>query len=159
RAEDTKTGATVTLKILAPEFPAANEELTQFARALKTAPQLHHPHLVTLHGAGKTGALCWIAREYIEGDSAAVHIQRVSDGAKFSWNRAARVAIHLARALSFLHRHKVYHGNITPVNVLLRTEDKQTKLADLMLLQALDGSQLQQSYLETKLQAELAYLA
>jgi serine/threonine protein kinase len=73
--------------------------------------------------------------------------------------RAARVAIHLARTLRFLHKHKVVHGNITPNNVLIRAGDKQTKLADLMLVKALNGSVLQQSFLKKKLLAEAPYLA
>lgn len=159
RAEETKTGTVVTLKVLAPEFPKGNEELQQFARVLKAAPHLAHPHLVTLHGAGKTGSLCWIAREHVEGESAASHIERIAEGGKASWTRAARVAIHLARALRFLHKHKVAHGNITPKNVLLRAGDKQTKLADLMLMKALNGSQLQHDFVNKKLLDEVAYLA
>jgi hypothetical protein len=159
RAEETKTGTVVTLKVLAPEFPSCNEELQQFARALKAAPHLVHAHLLTLHGAGKTGPLSWIAREHVEGESVAQYVQKVRDGGKASWTRAARVAIHLARTLRFLHKHKVVHGNITPNNVLIRAGDKQTKLADLMLVKALNGSVLQQSFLKKKLLAEAPYLA
>ncbi len=159
RAQETKTAAVVTLKILAPEFPATNEELQQFARALKVAPQLQHPHLVTFLGAGKTGRLCWIAREHVEGESIEQALQRAREAGKPSWKSATRVAIHLARALGFLHQRKLVHGNITPHNVLIRTADKQTKLADLMLFKALERSKLQQAYLEKKLLAELPYLA
>jgi len=41
----------------------------------------------------------------------------------------------------------------------VRTEDKQTKLADLMLAEALAGSRLQGSFAERKLVSELPYLA
>ena len=53
--------------------------------------------------------------------------------------------------LAFLHEHKVIHGHITPRNVLVRGEDKLTKLADLMLAEALEGSRLQQTIRETLL--------
>jgi serine/threonine-protein kinase len=158
-AEDTKTEVLLTLKILAPEFPANNEELAQFARALKASPHLDHPHLVTMHGAGKSGSLCWIAKDYIEGESVDQPIQRLREGGKPSWVRAARVTIHLARLLQYLHRHKIVHGNITPHNVLIQAGDKQTKVTDLLLMKALQGSRLQQAFKEKKRQAELAYLA
>jgi eukaryotic-like serine/threonine-protein kinase len=69
------------------------------------------------------------------------------------------VAIHLGKALDFLHKHRVTHGNITPRNVLIRKSDRLTKLADLMLSRALEGSRLQKAILGKKLLAELPYLA
>ena len=36
------------------------------------------------------------------------------------------------RVLDYLHQEKLVHGNITPNNVLVRTADKVTKLADLI---------------------------
>jgi hypothetical protein len=159
RADDIKTGTTVALKVLAPEFPADAAELQRFAQALKAAPALAHDHLVALHGAGRTGPYCWIAREYVDGESAAQVIQRLRDGGKPNWARAGRAAAHLARALGFLHEHRAVHGNLTPANVLVRHADKLVKLADLRLAQALDGSRHQQAFLEKKLLAELPYLA
>jgi hypothetical protein len=159
RAEDTKTNTTVTLKVLVPDFPANNDELAQLARALKATPGLHHAHLVALHGAGKSGPYCWIAQDYVEGESIDQPIERLREGGKPSWIRAVRVAIHLGRVLRYLHHHKFIHGNITPHNVFIHAGDKQTKLSDLMLKQALQGSKVQEAYEEKKSLAELPYLA
>src|SRR5262249_36651587 len=120
---------------------------------------LQNPHLLTLHGAGMSGPYCWIAREYVEGESLGRLIQRLSAGGRLDWTRACRVGVHLAKALDFLHRHKVTHGNITPRNVLIRKSDRLTKLADLMFSRALEGSRLQKAILGKKLLAELPYLA
>lgn len=154
-----QTGQVVALKVLAAEFPASPAEVERFAREVKQAQAVRHPNLVTVHGAGRTPGGCWVAREFVPGESAAAVIARVADGEKPSWTRAARVATHLARALECLHRHHLVHGNITPNNVLLRADDHATKLADLRLAQALDGSRLQRAVLEKKLLAELPYLA
>ncbi len=154
-----QTGQVVALKLLAPEFPAAPAELEVFARELKVAQTVRHPNLVGLHGAGKTPTRCWLAREFVPGESAAAVAAGVAAGEKPSWTRAARVTVHLARALDALHRHHVVHGNITPANVLLRADDHATKLADLRLSQALNGSRLQLQVLEAKLLAELPFLA
>ncbi len=120
---------------------------------------MRHPNLVALHGAGRTPAGCWVAREYVPGESAAAVVARVAAGEKPSWTRAARVAAHLARALEALHRHHVVHGNITPANVLLRADDHATKLTDLRLAQALAGSALQKRVQKAKLLADLPYSA
>jgi hypothetical protein len=163
RAVDTRNSHTVALKVLSPDFPASDAELQRFVKALKMATQLHHPHLVTLQGAGKTGHYCWIAREYVEGESATRVLQRLEqrlkDGAKLDWTRACRCAVQLGKALYFLHKHRVTHGNITPRNILIRTEDRTFKLADLMLNQGLEGSRLQKAILGKKLLSELPYMA
>ena len=159
QATDTKNGQTVALKVLAPEFPAAQAELELFAREIKAVQAVRHPNLPAMHGAGRSGAYCWLAREWIEGDSAAGFIARIAEGEKPSWTRAARVVVHLARALQYLQQHHLVHGNIAPRNVLLRPEDHATKLVDLRLAQAVAGSKLQQAILEKKTNAELPYFA
>jgi pSer/pThr/pTyr-binding forkhead associated (FHA) protein len=163
RAVDTRNNHTVALKVLSPDFPAADTELQRFVKALKTATQLHHPHLVTLQGAGKTGPYCWIAREYVEGESGTRVIQRLvqrlKEGGKIDWAKACRTGVQLGKALCFLHKHRVTHGNITPRNVLFRQEDRMAKLADLMLNHGLEGSRLQKAILGKKLLSELPYMA
>jgi pSer/pThr/pTyr-binding forkhead associated (FHA) protein len=159
RATDTKSGHDVVLKVLDPVFPASGAELEHFAKEFKAAQAVRHANILTLLGAGKSGNYFWYSREFVEGESAADVVKRVGGGEKPSWTKAARVAVHLARALYELKKAKLVHGNITPRNVLLRTEDHVTKLADLRLAQALDGSQLQQAVHEKKLLAELAYMA
>jgi serine/threonine protein kinase len=158
RAVDTRTDHPVALKVLSPDFPASDAELQRFARALKVVPQLTHPHLVLIFAAGKSGAHCWISREHVEGESVARLIARLRQGGRPDWTRACRVALHLGRALDFLHGHRVTHGNLTPRNVLVRQEDRVAKLADLLLNQALEGSTLQKAILGKKLLAELPYL-
>lgn len=153
------TGQVAALKLLAAEFPAAPAELEAFVRELKAAQAVKHPNLVVPHGAGRTPAGCWLAREYVAGESAAAVVARVAAGEKPSWTRAARVVVHLGRALEALHQHHVVHGNITPANVLLRAEDHATKLTDLRLAQALAGSALQKRVRSAKRVAELAYAA
>jgi serine/threonine protein kinase len=86
-------------------------------------------------------------------------IARLAEGEKPSWTRAARVVVHLVRALEYLHQHHLIHGNITPRNVLLQTSDHASKLTDLRLGEILAGSQLQQKVREKKRLAELPYCA
>jgi serine/threonine-protein kinase len=159
RAQDIKTNQLVALKVLSPDFPASDAELQRFVRALKITSSLPHPHLVTLYGAGKSGGHCWIAREFVEGESLARLLQRLRKAGKFEWTCACRLAIHLGKALQFLHENRASHGNLTPRNILIRQSDQLTKLTDLMLNRALEGSKLQKAILGKKLLAELAHLA
>ena len=158
RAEDLKTNHVVALKVLSPDFPKSDAELQRFVQALKVVPSLRHEHLVTLYGAGKSGLYCWIAREYVEGESLIRLITRLRGDGNFDWARACRVAIHLGKVLDFLHQHGVTHGNVTPRNILIPNGNKGTKLADLMLNRALQGSHLQKAIVGKKLLVELPYL-
>jgi hypothetical protein len=159
KAAHLTTNLVVSLKVLSPDFPATGVELQRFVQAQKVASQVHHTNLVTPSGAGRSGTYCWIAREHVEGESAARLVQRCRKRGKFNWTRAARVAIDLAKALGCLHQHKLLHGNLTPRNVLIRAADKGAKLADLMLAQSLEGSRLQAAVAERKLLAELPWMA
>jgi hypothetical protein len=158
RAWDLHHNQVVTLKVLSPDFPANDEEMQQFIGALKVLPHLTHPNLVTLYRAGRTGPRCWIAREYVDGESLTRLIHRIQTGAVADWTDACRVILDLGKALQFLHEHKVTHGNMTPRNILL-TKGKVAKLADLMLGRALLGSRLHTIIAQRKLLAEAAFLA
>jgi serine/threonine protein kinase len=160
RARDRKGGHTVALRVLFPEFPHNAGEMQQFAAAMKTVLPLRHANLVTLYNAGRTSPYCWLALEYIEGESLAQVLERMGGlPGKLGWKHALRLGVHLGRALEFIHGHRLQHGNLTPRNILIRLSDKLTKLGDLMLARSLDGSTLQKEILEKKMLAELPYLA
>jgi pSer/pThr/pTyr-binding forkhead associated (FHA) protein len=159
RADDLKTNQPVALKVFSPQFPHAEKELQRFAHVVKGLLPLRHANLVTLIGAGKTGAYAWIAREYIEGESLSEVIERLTESKKFSEKRACRVAIGVARALDFGRKHRLRHGRISPANILLRTSDKAIKLADIMLGSILEGSMLWKAAQEFRTPADAGYLA
>jgi serine/threonine-protein kinase len=158
-ARDINKDQAVALKILRPPFPVDEKEMSQFTQTLKTILPLRHPHLLAVYGAGKAGSYCWIAREPVEGKTLAQILARVASQRKLNWLNGLRVAIHVGRALHYLHEHRVMHGDVTPHNILVRSKDKHTSLYNVMLLKALEGSRLQEQTLEGKLLAELGYLA
>jgi pSer/pThr/pTyr-binding forkhead associated (FHA) protein len=140
RARDSQKCQEVALKVLRSEFAGDEEQMQRFVRAMKTVLPLRHPNLVTLFGAGKTGAHCWIAMEYVEGESLTQVIQRIGVAGMLDWRHALRIAIHVGRALDYAHGQQIIHRNVAPPNILLRSSDKLAKLGDLMLAKALDGA-------------------
>jgi serine/threonine protein kinase len=158
RAQDRKEDRIVALKVL-PGFPKSEEEMQQFAQAIKAALPLRHPNVVTIYGAGRTATLCWLAMEYVEGESAAQMLQWIGTSGVPDWQQAFRLAVYLCRALYFLHEKELNHRNITPHNVLFRSIDRQVKLGDWALTRALAGSSLRQSTLRAKLLSELPFLS
>ena len=65
---------------------------------MHTAADLKHPNLVALLGAGKLGGLCWIAMEFVEGESLAKVMAKSGVAGMLDWTYAVRVAVQIARA-------------------------------------------------------------
>jgi serine/threonine protein kinase len=159
KAHDTEQDTDVALKVLWPEFSRSDEGVQRFIRAMKTVLPLRHPNLVALYGAGKTGGYCWMAMEYVEGESLTRVIERIGTAGMLDWRQSLRVAIHVGRALDFAYQHQIIHRNVTPTNILLRSSDKVAKLGDLMLAKAMEGTLAEQITRPGELLGEVAYMS
>lgn len=159
RAWDLNTEKWVTLKVLSPEFPANDAELQHFAKVMKTRLSLHAPNCEELYGVGKTSHYCWMALEYIECESMAARMRRIGTGYKPSWQPALQLGLDCARALCYLHDRRVIFGNLTPENILISLSDQSYHLTDLLMDQAVEGSQLQANHTDRRTDAELPYFS
>ena len=156
---DTKKERSVAVKVLGPEFSGDEENMQRFVRAMKTMLPVRHENIVSIYAAGKNGPFCWVAMEYVDGEHLAEVIHRIGAAGQLDWRNAFYVALHIARALDAAYEHKIIHRNITPRNILLRTEDKVAKLGDLMLAKALEGSLAKQITQPGQLVGEVAYMS
>ena len=138
-ATDTKDDRPVAFKVLLPEFAKDEEEVQRFIRAVKTVLPLRHPNLITLYGAGKTGANCWVAMEYVAGENMMQVLDRLGVAGKLEWRHAYKAAVHVARALVYAHDKQIIHRNVTPKNMLLDAPSKVVKLGDLIKATAMAG--------------------
>ena len=93
---------------------------------------------------GEIDGFYYFAMEYVEGESVAAMIERIGTVGMLDWRDAFRVCVHIARALNEAFEHKIIHRNITPENILVRSEDKVAKLGDMMLAKALEGTKVEQ---------------
>ncbi|MBM3993679.1 MAG: FHA domain-containing protein [Planctomycetes bacterium] len=135
-AQDMRNDADVALKVLNPEFGKDEKKVQRFVDAMKIILPIQHPHLLKILGAGKTGDFCWVATEYVAGESLLAVIGRIQKGRKLDWKGVIKVAAYLARALEFAHSKNVIHQNVTPQNILVGKKPNNTKLTDLMLATA-----------------------
>jgi serine/threonine protein kinase len=158
-ATDTKDNRPVALKVLRPEFSRNDEEVQRFVRRLKTALPLRHPNLIALYGAGKTGRFCWVAMEYIAGESMRQVIERIGVAGMLDWKYAFKVASHVGRALDYAHGRQILHRNITPSNILLQATDQVVKLGDLMLAKALEETEASQPTRPGELVGAVEYMS
>jgi serine/threonine protein kinase len=143
-ARDSEKNRDVALKVLLPELATDEEEMQRFIRAMKTMHPIRHPNIIRIYNAGKTNDHVWVAMEYVDGESVAAMIERIGTVGMLDWRDAFRVCVHIARALNEAFEHKIIHRNITPENILVRSEDKVAKLGDMMLAKALEGTRVEQ---------------
>ena len=159
RARDAEHDRVVAVKVLEPAFAGDEENMQRFVRAMKTMLPIRHENIVSIYAAGKNGPYCWVAMEYVDGDNLADVIHRIGTAGQLEWKEAFRVAVHLARALEAAYEHKIIHRNITPRNILQRKSDKLTKLGDLMLAKALEGTLARQVTQPGQLIGDVAYMS
>ena len=159
KATDTQGGPAVALKVLQPEFSQNEEEMQRFVRAMKTMLPVHHPNIVQILAAGKTGPWCWIAMELVEGESLTRVIQRIGVAGMLDWKVAFKIAAQIAAALDYAHGQSIIHRNVTPQNILIQQSDKAAKLGDLMLAKALEGVMAKDVTKPGELLGDVAYMA
>jgi serine/threonine protein kinase len=133
---DTRTDAPIAMKVLRADFSDSDKNVKHFVEAMKTVMPLQHPHLIKVFSAGKTGPHCWMAEEYVAGDSLSAVIGRSEKVGRIDWRLVVRVGVYLARALEYAHAKDLLHLNVTPQNILVGKLPQDTKLTDLMLADA-----------------------
>jgi eukaryotic-like serine/threonine-protein kinase len=114
-ARDLKHERRVAIKVLRPEISAAIGE-ERFAREIRIAAQLQHPHILGLYESGTADELLYYVMPYVEGESLA---DRLTRELQLPVETAVGIALEVADALAYAHRHGVVHRDIKPGNILL----------------------------------------
>ena len=156
---DTKREKPVAIKVLLPQMTQSDEQRERFIRAMKTVLPIKNDHIVRLRNAGKRGAYCWAAIDWVEGTSAAKLIASIGIGGTLDWRESYRCGTHIARALIAASEHGIVHRNITPANILRRDEDRCYKLSDLVFAKALETTDAAQLTKPGDILGDLGYLA
>jgi serine/threonine-protein kinase len=113
-------GKPVAIKLIKPELVSSKEIVERFLREARSAAQLAHPNIVTVHDLGQTedGTL-YIAMELVDGRSLKEII--VKEG-HWEPERAVRLTKGIARALALAHRKGVVHRDLKPQNIMVSVD-------------------------------------
>src|SRR5512134_1022162 len=95
RAEDSRLGRTVAVKVLPGELALDKDRLHRFVREARAASSLNHPNVAHIYDIGQSNGLHFIAMEYVEGQSLA---QRIS-GRPLDLKEVLDISIQTADAL------------------------------------------------------------
>jgi serine/threonine protein kinase len=115
RAEDTRLGRTVAIKVLPPSVLADNEAIARLKREARTAAQLYHPSIATIHSIEEDGDHIFIVEEFVEGES----LTRVIKRGGLSESEVCRIGRAVADALAEAHAKGIVHRDIKPDNIIV----------------------------------------
>ena len=133
RAVDGKSGRTVAVKLLAPEWSGNETVIRCFAREVQIACSLRHPNICRIYGLRTTGeGTPAIVMEHYEGETLKARIER----GPLPTSEALDVARQAAWGLSWIHRQGIVHRDIKPTNIFI-TRKGVIKVLDFGLAQCL----------------------
>lgn len=119
RAIDKRTGHSVAVKILRPEYNQDAEFCTRFDREAVAASKMSHHNIVNLLDVGQDDNMRYIVMEYVRGRTLKEVIQQ---NGPLKPAVAAQVAIRVLSALQHAHKNGIIHRDIKPQNILVHSD-------------------------------------
>ncbi|XBI86097.1 hypothetical protein VPH35_094116 [Triticum aestivum] len=131
-------GTLYAAKILKPSVDALQEFITE----IETVTNLQNENIVSLRGFSFDNYFLVLVYDYMHQGS----LDKALHGKceySLSWEKRNKIAIHIAKALEFLHHggvaHSVIHGDVKSANILL-SEDFEAQLCDFGLAKKVSAS-------------------
>ena len=138
KAIETKSQTPVIIKTLSKEAltSSLNSDLTlekaiaylrNEAKLTQEIRQYNIPNIVRFRDYFEEFGIPYLILEFIEGENLFSLVER---SGKLSEDRAVKYIKQIASALLICHKHKIYHRDINPDNIIIRSQDDQAILID-----------------------------
>ena len=115
RAQDTRLGRVVALKVLPSALSQDVGFRQRFAQEARAISSLSHPNICALYDVGSQDGMDFLVMEYLEGETLAARLKK---GA-LPIEQVLRCGTEVAMALEAAHRRGVIHRDLKPGNVML----------------------------------------
>jgi len=133
RAEDTKLGREVAIKVLPESVAEDPERLARFEREARVLAALEHINIAGIYGLEEADGRQLLVMQLIEGDTVQERIAR----GPISVPQAMEMALQIANALEAAHEKGIIHRDLKPANIKI-TPEGQIKVLDFGLAKALE---------------------
>jgi formylglycine-generating enzyme required for sulfatase activity/pimeloyl-ACP methyl ester carboxylesterase len=135
-AEDSRLGRKVALKLLVPALVGDGESRSRFLREARLASALDHPNICTVLDVGESAGRCFIAMQYVEGET----LSRVIAGRPLPMDALLPIALQISDALAAAHQLDIVHRDVKPGNIMV-TPPGLVKVLDFGLAKLLEPKQ------------------
>jgi eukaryotic-like serine/threonine-protein kinase len=126
---------TVAVKFLRKSFLHHPGVVERFIGEARTIATLDHPHIVRIHGLGRTsGGAYFIVMELVAGSN----LDQIIKARTISVDEARDWAIQICQALEHAHHRGIIHCDLKPANILL-DEGGRIRVTDFGLARSLTG--------------------
>ncbi|WP_372369450.1 protein kinase [Candidatus Uabimicrobium sp. HlEnr_7] len=116
KAEDTRDGSIVALKIIRDGGDAKKIRKERFDREARSALMVKSPGVVTIRDSGEINNIPFLAMDFVEGSTLDEYWEELETK---DINEAIRIGIIIARALAHIHKAGIIHRDVKPANVLM----------------------------------------
>ena len=144
RAQDTKLGRDVAIKVLPEAVGQDPERLARFEREAKVLASLNHSHIAAIYQVEQEGETHFLVMELVEGEDLKERLAR----GPMELDDVLSVGFQVAEALEAAHDKGIVHRDLKPANVKV-TPDGQVKVLDFGLAKALDEAVVSESGAQT----------
>jgi WD40 repeat protein/tRNA A-37 threonylcarbamoyl transferase component Bud32 len=120
KARDPELDRTVAVKVPRAGNLAGPQELDRFLREARSAAQLRHPAIVTVHEVGQRDGLPYLVSDFVPGVTLADQLSARRPG----FREAAELVAAVADALQYAHEQGVVHRDVKPSNIMLGADGR-----------------------------------
>jgi eukaryotic-like serine/threonine-protein kinase len=125
RAQDTRLGRDVAVKILTNVTLSDKERLTRFEQEARATGMLNHPNLLTIYDVGNNDGSPYLVSELLQGETLRDRLNR----GPISPRKTVEIALGVAAGLGAAHEKGVIHRDLKPENIFL-TKEGRVKILD-----------------------------